>query len=99
MSDVTMPRDAEVWKLLNSLGVFERNMILKIFRPVCIGDDFNIKTNKEQYYLLNDIERLYGFSHIVWIKEEFLMQKFAGIDDEADNFSVVRCFQLDKAFE
>lgn len=34
----------------------------KKFRPVCVGDDFHIRTNKELYDFLNDMSIVHGGS-------------------------------------
>ena len=50
---------AETWALLSTdaaaLRVFERKVLLKIFGPVRVGDDFCIRFNSELYELLNDM--------------------------------------------
>lgn len=38
-----------------ALRVFERRIVCEILPPICVDDDFHIITNKELYYLLNDI--------------------------------------------
>ena len=66
--------DAEAWTLSSidaaALGVFERKVLLKIFGPVRVGDEYRIRTNREQYELFNvaeriNIQRFRSLGHVV----------------------------------
>ena len=55
---------AEAWILLNTdaaaLRVFERKVLRSIFGPVQVGDNFSIRSNRELYELLNEIDVVSG---------------------------------------
>ena len=86
-----------------ALRVFERKILLKIFRPVRVGDDFRIRSNNELYELLKDmdivqrinVQRLPWLGEVVVIEQDvptrkgFLMQGFAEVGEEDDQIEIV----------
>ena len=73
---------AEAWTLSSidaaALGEFERKVLLKIFCPLRVGDDYRIRTNRELYELFNDMDvakrinkqRLRWLGHVVRMDED-----------------------------
>ena len=95
---------AEAWTLLSTnaaaLRVFERKILLKIFGPVRVDDDFRIRFNSELYVLLNDIDvvqriniqRLRWLGHGLRMEEDALARRVfrAEVGDEDDRCIVGR---------
>ena len=50
---------AEAWTLSSTdvaaFGVFQRKILLKIFDPVRVGDDYHIRTNQGLYQLFHNM--------------------------------------------
>ena len=74
--------------------VFGRKVLLKIFGPVRVGDDFRIRFNSDLYELLNDMEvvqriniqRLRWLGHVVRMKEDIPAERVfdakVGLEDD-----------------
>lgn len=74
--------------------------ILGIFRRVCVGDDFRIRTKKMVYDLLKDmvvvqriyIQRLRGLGHVVRMEEYVSVRRTFGAGISGSSISVFLFF-------
>lgn len=64
------------------LGVYERQILLMIYGPVHASDDFHRRTNKELYYVLNDMS--FYIQRLRWLAK-FFIRELVDIDEVDDH--------------